>query len=174
MYGAQRIDSNGSKRGISNKLLTVIAKSTLSGQREVLIRHYCGHEQTPFMLSHVYGKETEIVYSPSFCHSVFCRFNNVFTLSNYDYLRAAKMMTCNSANNFNDNPKSALWADAHQEACVTTRVLYHFVALLCGQLWSGNCLYQQKNTLTTLAIANTIVGPFACVRVGSLQQKLFT
>ena len=53
-------------------------------------------------------------------------------LSNYDYLRAEKMMPCNSANNFNDNPKSALLADAHQKTRVTTRVLYHFVALLCG------------------------------------------
>ena len=49
-------------------------------------------------------------------------------LSNCDYLRAEKMMPCNSTNNFNDNPKSALLADTHQK----TRVLYHLVALLCG------------------------------------------
>ena len=88
-------------------------------------------------------------------------------LSNYDHLRAAKMMPCNSANNFNDNPKSALRADAHQEARVTTHVLYHFVVILCGKLWYGNCLYQQNNTLTTLAVANTIVGTF-CTCVGGL------
>ena len=53
-------------------------------------------------------------------------------LSNCDYLRAEKMMPCNSAKNLDDNPKSALLADAHQKIRVTTRVLYHFVALLCG------------------------------------------